>query len=143
MEYQKITNLLVTAPHEIPRFVTKKCVEIHHQSGDLENSKPSKPIRFKTSILRSDLCDFSDAYIVVGGKIAVIKPNSIIYDKKLAFKKNAPFVSCISKINNTLIDNAEDLDIVMPMHNLTEYSKNYSETSAYAIIIEMNQIVVH
>ena len=103
MEYQKITNLLVTAPYEIPIFITKKCVKIHHQSGHLENSKPSKPIRFKTLILRSDLCDFSDAYIVVEGKIAVIKPNTVIYDKKLAFKKNAPFVSCISKIINTLL----------------------------------------
>ena len=45
--------------------------------------------------------------------------------KKLAFKNNAPFVSCISKINNTLIDNAEDLDVVMPMYNLLEYSQNY------------------
>ena len=93
MEYQKITNLLVTAPYEIPIFITKKCVKIHHQSGDLENSKPSKPIRFKTRVLRSDLCDFSDAYIVVEGKIAVIKPDSIMYNEKLAFKNNAPFVA--------------------------------------------------
>ena len=49
--------------------------------------------------------------------------------KKLAFKNNAPFVSCISKINNTLINNAEDLDILMPMYNLLEYSKNYSKTT--------------
>ena len=54
-------------------------------------------------MLRSDLCDFSDAYIVVERKIAVINPiNSIMYDKKLAFKNNAPFVSCVSKINNTI-----------------------------------------
>ena len=49
--------------------------------------------------------------------------------KKLAFKNNAPFISCFSKINNTLIDNAEDLDIVMPMYNLLEYSKNYRKTT--------------
>ena len=48
MEYQKITNLLGTTPNEMPRFITKKWVEVHQQSGDLENSKPSKPIRFKT-----------------------------------------------------------------------------------------------
>ena len=93
MEYQKITNLLGTTPNEMPRFITKKWVEVHHQSGDLENSKPSKPIRFKTSVLRSDLCDFSDAYIVVEGKIAVIKPDSIMYNEKLAFENNAPFVA--------------------------------------------------
>ena len=58
-------------------------------------------------MLRSDLCDFNNAYIVVKGKIAFTDPNNA-YDKKLAFKINAPFLSCISKIINTLIDNAED-----------------------------------
>ena len=80
-------------------------------------------------MLRSDLCNFSDGHIVVKGTITVINPDNNAYDKKLAFKNNAPFVSCISKINNTLIDNAEDLDIVMPMYNLLEYSKNYSKTT--------------
>ena len=73
-------------------------------------------------MLRSDLCDYSDAYIVVKGDITIANPNSALYDKKLAFKNDAPFTSCISKINNALIDNAEDLDI--PMYNLLEYSKN-------------------
>ena len=80
-------------------------------------------------MLQSDLCDYSDAYIVVKGTIAVTNPNNDAYDKKLAFKNNAPFINCISKINNTLIDNAEDLDIVMPMYNLIEYSNNYLKTS--------------
>ena len=80
-------------------------------------------------MLRSDLCDYSDAYIVVKGKITVANPNNDAYDKKLAFKNNAPFTSCISKINNTLIDNAKDLDVVMPMYNLLEYSKNYRKTT--------------
>ena len=66
-------------------------------------------------MLTSDLCDYSDAYIVVKGNINVTDPNVTAYDKKLDFKNNAPFTSCISKINNKLIDNAEDLDIVMPM----------------------------
>ena len=60
-------------------------------------------------------------------QIQIRMPNNA-YDKKIAFKNNAPFISCISKNNNTLIDNAEDLDIVMPMYNLIEYSKNYSKT---------------
>ena len=76
-------------------------------------------------MLRSDLCDYSDAYIVVKGTITVTNPNSVFYDKKLAFKKNAPFTSCISKVNSTLTDNAEDLDIVIPMYNLFESSKSY------------------
>ena len=80
-------------------------------------------------MLRSDLCYYSDAYIVVKGRITVTDPNNANYDKKLAFKNNAPFTSCISKINNTLIDNAEDLDIVIPMYNLLECSKNYRKTT--------------
>ena len=130
MEYHEITNLLGTTPDEVPRFITKKWIEVHDQSGSAEDRyKPSKQIRFKTSMLRSDLCDFSDAYIVVEGTNTVTNPNNDLYDKKLTFTNNAPFFSCISKTNNTLIDNAEDLDIVMHMYNLIEYSKNYSKTT--------------
>ena len=100
------------------RFITKKWIEVHDQSG--ETYSPNKQIRFKTSMLRLDLCNYRDVYIVATEKIAVKNPNNDEYDKILAFKKNSPFVSCISKINNTLIDNAEDLDIVMPMYNLIE-----------------------
>ena len=80
-------------------------------------------------MLRSDLCDYSDAYIVVKGKIIFVDPDDDAYDKKLAFKNNAPFNSCVTNINNTLIDNAEDLDIVMSMSSLIEYSKNYRKTT--------------
>ena len=127
MEHQKITNLLDTTIDEIPRSITKKWVNIYDQSGSVDDIyKPNKQIRFKTSMLRSD---YSDAYIVLKGTVTVTRPGRIImYDKKLALKNNAPFTSCISKINNTLIDNAEDLDIVMPMYNLLEYSKNYRKT---------------
>ena len=130
MEYQKITNLLGTTIDEIPRFITKKWVEVHDQSGSADDRyKPNKQIRFKTSMLRSDLYDYSDAYIVVKGMITVTDPDNDAYDKGLNLKNNAPFVSCISKINNTLIYNAEDLDIVMPMYNLLEYCKNYGKTT--------------
>ena len=80
-------------------------------------------------MLRSDLCDFSDAYIVVKGNITVTNPDNDAYDKKLTFKNNAPLTSCILKINITLIDNAEDLDIVMPIYNSIECSKNYRRTT--------------
>ena len=80
-------------------------------------------------MLQSDLRDYSDAYIVVEGTITVADPSDAIYKKELAFKNNAPFISCISKINNMLIDNAKDLDIVTPMYDLIEYSKNYSKTA--------------
>ena len=74
-------------------------------------------------MLRSDLCDCSDAYIVIKGTITVTDQNNNVYYKRLAFKYNAPFISCLSKINNTLIDNAEDLGNVIPIYNLTVYSK--------------------
>ena len=84
-------------------------------------------------MLRSDLCDYSDAYIVVKGDITVSAGdeahNRDRKSRSLAFKNNTPFTSCISKINSVLIENSEDLDIVMPMYNLLQYSKNYSETS--------------
>ena len=134
MEYQKITNLLGTTLDEIPRFITKKWVEVHDQSGSAEDRyKPSKQIRFKTSMLRSDLCDFSDAYIVVKGDITLKKDADKgfidIRNRSLAFKNNAPFTNCISKINNVLIDNAEDLDVGIPIYNLIEYNKNYMKTT--------------
>ena len=127
MEYQKITNLLGNIPDKVPRFITKKLIEVHDQSGETYNT--NKQIRFKTSMLRSDLCDYSDAYTVVEGKIIVADSDDDAYDKKLAFKNNAPFNSGITKINNTLTDNAEHLDILMPMYSLIEYSKNYRETT--------------
>ena len=89
-----------------------------------------KNLRFKNSMLRSDLCDYSDAYIVVKWEITVEGDNDAkTRNKKLILKKNDPFRSCISKINKTFIDNAEDLDIVIPMYKLLEHSGNYSMTS--------------
>ena len=71
------------------------------------------------------MCDYNETYIVVTGKITVINPNNDAYSKQLAPKYNAPLFSCVSKINGTLIDNAEDLDAVMPLYNLLYYNKNY------------------
>ena len=74
-------------------------------------------------MLRSDLRDYSDAYIAVQGRISIIDTDDAIRrNKKLTVKNNALFRSCITKINNTFVNNAEDLDIVMPMYNLLEYS---------------------
>ena len=128
MEFNKINNLLGPAHDKVPRFITKKWIEVQSQSGNTCNT--SKPIRFKTSMLRSDLCDYSDAYVWVKGKITVTNPNdNASFNKELILKNNAPFISCISKINGELVENAENLDIVMPMYNLHEYSKNYEKTS--------------
>ena len=81
-------------------------------------------------MLRLDLCDFGDVYIVVKGEVTVTGgSNNSRKNRPLAFKNNAPFTNCISKANHVLIDNAEDLDVVMPMYNLMEYSKNYWKTT--------------
>ena len=127
MEFNKINNLLGPAHDKVPRFITTKWIEVQSQSGNTYNT--SKPIRFKTSMLRSDLCDYSDAYLWVKGKIIVTNPNdNANFNKELTLKNKAPFISCISKINGELVENAEDLDIVMPMYNLFEYSKNHEKT---------------
>ena len=80
-------------------------------------------------MVRSDLCDFSDVYIVVKGTIVVTNPNNAKRNKAVTYKNNAPFINCISKLNGVKIDNAEDLDVVMPIYNLLEYSKNYKNTT--------------
>ena len=125
MEFQKIVNFLDTTSDDkdLPRFVTKKWIEVYDQSEKSYNV--NKEIRIKTPMLRSDLCDFSNAYIVVKGDITVTEPDNAKRNKSIAFKSNVPYINCISKINGVQIDNAEDLDVVMPMYNLPEYSKNY------------------
>ena len=155
MEFQKIVNLFDTTfdDKDLPRFFTKKWIEVYDQSE--KNYNVNKEIRIKTSMLRSDLCDYSDAYIVVKGTITVTDPDNAKRNKSVAFKNNAPFINCISKINGVQIDNAEDLDVVMPMYNLLEYSKNYRKTTgslktveitekqqaACGIITEMSQVI--
>ena len=130
MQNPNIANLLGNTYDKILKFITKKWIEGHDQSGNADDKyKPKKQIRFKTSMLQSDQCNYSDIYIVAKETVTGTDPNDANYDKKLAFQNNVPFINCILKINNTLIDNAEDLDIVMPMYNLVEYSNNYSKTS--------------
>ena len=119
MEFQKIVNFLDTTSDDkdLPRFVTKKWIEVYDQSE--KNCSPNKEIRIKTSMLRSDLCDFSDAYIVVEGTITLKGDNDANkQNKNLAFRNNAQFINYISKINGVKIDNAEDLAVAMPMYNL-------------------------
>ena len=130
MEFQKIANFLDgnSDDKDVPRFVTKKWGEVYDQSEKKYN--PNKEIRIKTLMLRSDLCDFSDTYIVVEGGITLEGDNDADkQNKNLAFKNNVPFINCISKINGVKIDNAEDLDVVIPIYNLLEYSENYRKTT--------------
>ena len=80
-------------------------------------------------MLRSNLCDYSYAYFVVKGTITVLRPIGAKGNKSVAFKHNAPFINCISKTNGVKTGNAEDLDVVMPLYNLLEYSKSYKKTT--------------
>ena len=122
-------------------------IEVHDQSGSAEDRyKPSKQIRFKTPMLQWDLCDFSDACIVVVVGDIVPKKDAdrgfIDIRNRLAFKNNTPFTNCISKINNVLIDNAEDLDIVMPVYNLLSIVKiTEKQQEVCGIITGMNLII--
>ena len=125
MECDKINNLLLSEDNEsekLSKFVTREYVRVNSL---LDTYNENKSIRFKTPMLRSHLCDYSDAYILVKGKITVTAPGvnndaDNIRNKRnrpLILKNHAPFVSCITRINGELIEDADDLDIVMPMYN--------------------------
>ena len=123
----KDLKLLGSESENLYKFVAREYVRVNSLSNTYNENKS---IRFKTSMLRSDLCDYADAYILVNGTITVTAAAGAnnIRDKKnrkLILKNNAPFVSCMTRINGELIEDADDLDIVMPMYNLLEYSKNY------------------
>ena len=125
MEYQQIANLIDDASNR---------VEINDESKGTYNV--SSQIKFKTTMLNSSLCDYSDAYNLAKEKITINGRGADVTtreaderDKGVTFKNCAPFTNCISEINNTQIDNAKDIDIVMPTYNLIEYSDNYAKTS--------------
>ena len=109
MEFEKITSLLDTTSNnkDLPRFVTKNWIEVYDQSE--KHYSPNKEIGIKISMLRSGLCDYSNAYIVVKGDITVTNPSNVKRNKAVVFKNNAPFINCILKIIGIKIDNAEDL----------------------------------
>ena len=132
MEYQKIANLIDDTPNQPSKFRTRNWVEINDESRGAYNF--NSQIKFKTTMLKSTLCDYSDAYILVKGTISANNTAAAgaavnNTNKKVIFKSCAPFTNCISEINNTQIDNAKDIDIVMPMCNLIEYSDNYAKTT--------------
>ena len=137
MEYDKINNLLLSEDNEMSEQLSKFATREYVRVNSLSNTyNENKSIRFKTPMLKSNLCDYSDAYILVKGTITVTAPGvnnnaNNIGDKRnrpVILKNNAPFVSCITRINGELIEDAHDLDIVMSMYNLLEYSKNYRKT---------------
>ena len=129
MEYQKIVNLLERKSDNPSKFRTRHSVEINDESRE---NYANRDIRFKNTMLRSNLCDYADSYILVKGTITITGEGGNAAaeraderDKGVIFKNCAPFPKCISRRNNTDIDNAHDIDIAMPMYNLIEYSDNY------------------
>ena len=131
MEYQKIANLLDAALNQPSKFRTRNWVEINDESRGIYSSND---IKFKTTNLRSNLCDYVDAYILVKRTITFTGVENHVAAKQLdertkgaIFKNCAPFTKCIGRINNTDIDNAQDIDTVMPMYNLIEYRDNQKD----------------
>ena len=131
MEYQKITNLLDSSSNEPSKFRTRNWIKIN---DDSRGTYTDPDIKFKTTILTSNLCDYADAYILVRGTITITGAGADAAarqaderNKSLIFKYCAPFTKCLSRINNAEIDTAQNINIVKLMYNLIDYSDNYSK----------------
>ena len=144
METQKIVNLLNGSDNENSKFATKKWYVIDSESKG--NYSHHNSIKFLTKSIESSFCDYSDAYVLVTGNIAVTrtiavsagspactqppkKQQLLIEATQVVFKNCAPFKKCSTKIDSTLVDEADFINITMPMYNFIEYSDNYSDTS--------------
>ena len=126
--------MLDSTPNQPTKFRTKNWVKINDDERGTYRS--NSLIKFKTSMLRSILCDYSDAYVLVNVTITITgegaddaEKRADEWEKGVIFKSCVPFDDCISEINNNQIDNAKYLNVVMPINNLIEYSNNYSKTS--------------
>ena len=124
METQKTINLLNDSSNEESKFATKKWYAIDSQTTTGKH-KQDNTIKLETEIIKSSLCDYSDAFILVTGYTTVDANN----DRDVAFKNCAPFSTCTTKINDMFVDEANHIYIAMPMYNLIEYSDNYSDIS--------------
>ena len=109
------------------RFATKNGLKLKINQKKLTTL--TKILELKHQCYDQIYVDYSDVYIVVKGNIILTNPDGAKRKKSAAFKNNAPFINCISKINDVQIDNAEVLDVVMLIYNLLEYSKNYRKTT--------------
>ena len=132
IEYQKIMNLLDNTPNQTTKCRTKNWVEITFDSPRTYNT--NSQIKLKTMMLKTSLCDYSDVYILVSGTITITGVDDAVKwldkrNKGVILKNCATFTDFISEINNTQINNAKYLDVVMPMYNLIKYSDNYSKIS--------------
>ena len=127
MQAQKIVNLLNDSDNESSKFATRKWYIINDQNNGQygRGNENDSTIKFETKVIKSNLCDYSDAYILVTGEIKV---TNIAADTNVAFKNCAPFTRCVTHINDEHVETAENLDIIMPMYNLIEHSDNYADS---------------
>ena len=128
METQKIANLLGNANNESSKVATRTYYDINEENNTDydEGNEHSTTVKFETKIIKSNLCDYWDSCIFVTGNITAVGGNA---NTSVAFKNCAPFRKSITHINDKHVDNADNLDIIMPMYNLIEYSDNCSDTS--------------
>ena len=128
METQKIVNLLNDSDNESSKFATRKWYIINDQNNRQygTGNENDSTIKFETKFTKPNLCDYSDAYILVTGDIKIA---DIAADTNVSFKNCAPFTTCVTHINDEPVETAENLDIIMPMYNLIEYSDNYANSS--------------
>ena len=136
MKTQKAVNLLNGFDSENSKFATKKRYVIDSEWDD--NYSKDEEIKFLTGSVESSLYDYSDAYILVTGSIRITRSNQ---NTKVAFKNCAPFEKCRTEINETFIDEADFINITMPMYNLIEYSDNYSDTSGSLWNFKRDEII--
>ena len=131
MEYQKTSNLLDDTLNQSSKFRTRNLIEINHVSRGTCNV--SNQNKFKISMIRSYLCDYSDAHMQVKGTITIPNTGTAAAQNsrntKVIFKTCARFTNCISEINDTHLDDAHDIDVVIAMYSLTEYSASYLKMS--------------
>ena len=128
METQKTANSFGDSDNESLKFATRKWYVINDQNNTDygEGNEDSTTVKFETKVIKSNLCDYSDAYILVTGNITAIGGDA---NTRVAFKNCAPFTKCITHINDEHVDGANNLDIIMPMYNLIECNDNYLDTS--------------
>ena len=155
METQKIVNLLTGSDNEYAKFPSKKWNAIDSESK--ENYSHTDPIKVSTKSIESSLCDYSDAYVLVTGNIAVTRTiaapagspagtepqrkQPLTAATQVAFKNCAPFEKCSTEIDGTLVDEANFINNTMPMYNLIEYSDKYSDTSGSLWDFKRDEIV--
>ena len=128
MKNLKIANLLNNSDNESSKLATRKWYIINDQNNGQYGSgnENDSTIKFETKVIKPNLCDYSDAYILVTGDIKVA---DVAANTKVAFKNCTPFTRCVTHINDEHVETAENLDIIMPMYNLIQYSDNYADSS--------------